>query len=189
VRADDAAPAFGTRHTVVLSAENLVGYVHNSENGLISSNDAVTFLTSTAWAFDAFVVGHLSLGGAASFSSSNPSPAGPLVVVSNTLGVTLSLRAGYAVALGRRLALWPRASVDCSYFQSVPQREIAESTDTNLLLDVQVPLVISVAPHLFLEVALRLAHTLADDPSGPDPFVRGGRVTSLADSAARGGYF
>ena len=100
----DVEATFGDRGSFAFGGNLGVG----GEQGLDRGYDTRMSL-ELAPAFDVFVAPHLSVGMAGlltySFARSSPS--------SSRLGV--SPRVGYAVALGRLFALWPRVSLDYEY--------------------------------------------------------------------------
>jgi len=194
--AADEPPMFGERHQMVLSAERLFGYTHSSLP--YRSTDDLSLLgdTSTSTiaqprvAFDVFVAGRLTAGGAAGYfrvrsSSSMFQPA------TTTSGVALAARVGYAAAVGRRVALWPRlgftfvhhATESDVVFQGIP----ASSTTTVYALTVEVPVIVMVAPRFFVELGPTYDHGVEGHTGSLDALYP--KQNDLGVQAGLGGYF
>ncbi|HEX4405079.1 MAG TPA: hypothetical protein VH560_09645 [Polyangia bacterium] len=218
-RADEQAqePAFGRAHGFAISAERLFGFVHaettttmngidntetfNSFSLLGNGSGDRTIYSLPRVGFDWFVVRNLSLGASVSYfrlsdAYNNNSVNGDVVS-----GVLLAPRVGYAIPLSRVASLWPRVGLTLAHFtdeykeaSSTGSGTVTETATTNLYaLTIEVPLVLTVAPHLFvtaapiLDLGLGGSSSLSGNPIPvPDNPMK---ATNLGILAGMGGFF
>jgi hypothetical protein len=141
VDVDPYVPRFGERHQIVTSvALNLSGsYTANSDGNS-------SFSLSLAPAVDYFVLNNFSIGGRISGGySGTRSP----TASTDQLSTGIAPRIGYNIPLTKRLSLWPKLIVAVDYNTPVNAKlNNAESTVT-LAAELNLPLVITLAPHVF----------------------------------------
>jgi hypothetical protein len=194
-RAADEPPTFGERHQMVLSAERLFGYVHNSSNDTISllKDDGADEFTRPRVAFDAFVFGHLTVGAAGGYTHTSTLQqvfTGPAVRTTSWT-IALGPRVGYGAALGRKVTLWPRVGFLYLHSEvSVPPIPIGvaaafQQGGTVYALTIEVPVVVSVAPHFFVHAG----PTVDSGLGGRSSFSLDARQTDIGLQAGLGGYF
>jgi hypothetical protein len=153
---------FGKANQLVVSADRLFGYAHSwetlslggqeqsghSDNVSIFGSPFTSLAASYAaprLAFDGFVTDGLSIGGSLSyFWMSNQAPGASSS--SSLDGFMVMPRVGYALALDRAAAIWPR--VGFSYLHASG----SGATVSLYAVTLEVPVVISLGPHVALLV-------------------------------------
>ena len=158
-RASAQEPTFGDAGHVAISAERLFGYVHASRTQTAvggmetsTSQDYFTLLTNPAgvasgygWpriGIDAFVTHGLSVGGALGFFYLSDQDE------DSTTGFLLAPRIGYALPVGPRVAIWPRAGMTYWHISNNPSASDAESSSSAVAVTVEVPVTILLAPRV-----------------------------------------
>jgi hypothetical protein len=151
-------PNFGDAGHVAISAERLFGYVHASRTQTMAgvettaSQDYFTLLTNPVGAvsgygwprigIDAFVTQGLSVGGALGFFYLSDQDE------DSTTGFLLAPRIGYALPVGPRVSIWPRAGVTYWHISSNPSGTDTEASASAVAVTVEVPVTILLAPRV-----------------------------------------
>jgi hypothetical protein len=204
VRAADEPAMFGDRHEMVLSAENLFGYTHtsfphhSSDDVSLLGSSPTSIIPSTSTiakprvAFDAFVVGRLSVGGAAGyFRVSSTNSMLPTTTTTTSSGFLLAARIGYAAPVARRAAVWPRLGLTFVHHANespfVFPTGPLNSTTTVYALTIEVPVVVIVAPHFFVELGPTYAHGIGGHSSPYDTLYP--KQIDFGVQAGLGGFF
>ena len=151
---------FGVAHQLVISADRLFGFVHSwetlslggaketghSDNVSIFGSPFTSLAASYSaprLAFDGFVTDGLSIGGSVSYFWTSVKDVGA-ASSSSVDGFMVMPRVGYALALGRAAAIWPR--VGFSYLHASGSGRTASL----YAMTFEVPVVISLGPHVAL---------------------------------------
>ncbi len=156
--------AFGTKHQLVISAERLFGFYHDSATTTTNNvdntvkTDSFSLLSSpiplqgqAIWSYgsprvagDFFVIDHLSVGGSLGYSHISLSqPAGPNMSFSiSGDSWLLAPRVGYSYAFSDLVGIWPRAGFT---YRTVSG---GNASAHDLALTLEVPFVFTVIPHV-----------------------------------------
>jgi hypothetical protein len=211
VEAQEVPSSFGARHQATISSERLFGFVRSSQTSSSGGIDTTTTVTSFSLvgnllsftslystprlALDIFATDRFSLGGSFSFftvsESSSATGAGPNAVEPSFTGFTFMPRIGYALPLGRSVSLWPRLGF--TYVHLSSSGSGTTSTDLNLYAaTLEVPVVFTVANHLFFSVAptldLGLGGSTSLNVAGTSTSVDA-KETDYGAQCAFGGFF
>jgi hypothetical protein len=215
VHAQESAGEFGSANQLVLAAERLFGYVHTSDtsttvNGseqttkvdsfaiLSSPLSIATVYSAPRLSLDYFVSNRLSLGLAASFFKVTQEIPGVMDAFEPTYsGFLFAPRAGFGVPLSPLFAVWPRFGLTIMHLslETTSGGVPGGSNDTTVYgLTIEVPFLLTIAPHLFLSFGPTLdlgvggSSTTSNAAIGPDN--SGDRsATSFGLQFSLGGYF
>jgi hypothetical protein len=203
---------FGARNQLAFSAERLFGLERATQTDSITGGTATTtttgvsafsnpgsFLSTYATprvAVDGFVANRVSVGAALGlYTFARSTLSGSAETSSQETGVTVGPRAGYAAVLGRGASIWPRLGFAYSYATSSGAGSGGlKNTETQWALVVDAPLVVTVAPHLFVSIAptvdigldgkLRTTSNIGGGPAGSQDV----NETDFGLQFALGGY-
>jgi hypothetical protein len=226
VRAEDAAPTFGAKRQVVISAERLFGFAYATRSEDESGEVAATFnhagtafgpLGGAVAATELYTVPRLAvdvvwrrftLGSAVTFFRAsleeNARPALAFYQPPSTMDVlVLAPRAGYLVALGRFVNIWPRVGFTyvlahssttfdaAGSAQAVPQGPTT-STIGLYALTLEAPVAIRVVEHVLimagpsLDLGLDGRETVNGQPRSQSATIH---ETDLGVTCGLAGYF
>lgn len=159
-----AAQDFGVKHQLVISAERLFGFYHDSATTTANNvdntvkSDSFSLLSSpiplggqNIWSYgspriagDFFVIDHLSVGGALGYSHVSMSmPAGMNMTLSTSGDAWLfAPRVGYSFMFNNLVGIWPRAGFT--------YRTLSAGADSahDFAFTLECPFVFTVIPHV-----------------------------------------
>jgi hypothetical protein len=205
---------FGDEHQLVLATERIFGYVHSSQTQTVAGMDQTvdvdsfsifssplsiaTIYSAPRLALDYFVAERFSIGLAASyFRITQDAPDSPNAFEPKYTGFLFAPRVGYVVPVSPVVAFWPRLGFTVMNLElSTTSGTFGTSSSSSTLyaLTIEAPLVLTIAPHVFLA----LAPTLDLGLGGSDEDTTAGvgstssidtKATSFGLQFALGGYF
>ena len=181
------ARRFGQQGEVVITGEVSSNAFWTTYDGTGSSNVAVSF----APGFDYFVVNHVALGVAVQAAYENSTGLdGSATVHASTTSFSAIPRVAVDVPLASWLSLYPRATLFFGY-QSQDETERAStnaSTQDFAGVGLYVPVLLHVAPHLFVGFGPNVSHELTHSYTFQDGTEQQVRATTFGAALTVGGW-
>lgn len=172
------ADGFGVPGTLVVSAELQLGFSHQSRG----NQSGTTFVIQPAG--DYFVAPHISIGGRLGYGhSSSDMPVGPLTLSTTTSSFSLLVRGGYDLTLASQISVWPTLGIGYTHVSS--ETGNTSSSGHTIPLELDVPLLFHVVPHVFIGFGPFLSTELVSEANGANP----DKITQFGFRSVIGGYF
>ena len=178
--ADDTAAGFGLAGQLAISGDLQATVLHESVSMGGGSATAVQIQPS----LDYFVAPNVSVGGALTIShGSSGSSSGSINTSSSSTSIGIAARAGYNLHLAPMISFWPQLQL--GYVHSSFSAGGMDSSGYTFSLAIFAPLLVHIAPHLFVGIGPVFSTDLISKVEGND----NAKTTDIGITSVVGGYF